>query len=43
MLPTNALQWHLINNYKEEAINIAPDHVFGNGYSMVPWVSRQST
>lgn len=21
-------------NYKEEAINVAPDHVFGSGYSI---------
>lgn len=25
---------YLIKNYKEGAINVVPDHVFGSGYSI---------
>lgn len=27
---------YLIDNYKEEAINVASDRVFGSGYSISP-------
>lgn len=34
---------YLIDNYKEETINVASDCVFGNGYRICLLVSRQST